>query len=87
MLAFPCNQFGGQEPGTNDEILEFATSQAHRLTRENLGTLSRACVSSDVAGEILMIGLPPDPQDAQAVADPADASDCSCGCCSACTAH
>ncbi len=26
MLAFPCNQFGGQEPGTNDEILEFATS-------------------------------------------------------------
>lgn len=27
MLAFPCNQFGGQEPGTNDEILEFATSK------------------------------------------------------------
>ena len=26
MLAFPCNQFGGQEPGTNDEIREFATS-------------------------------------------------------------
>ena len=25
MLAFPCNQFGGQEPGTNDEILAFAT--------------------------------------------------------------
>ncbi|PRP97610.1 Hydroperoxy fatty acid reductase gpx1 [Enhygromyxa salina] len=24
MLAFPCNQFGGQEPGTNAEILEFA---------------------------------------------------------------
>jgi glutathione peroxidase-family protein len=23
ILAFPCNQFGGQEPGTNDEILEF----------------------------------------------------------------
>jgi glutathione peroxidase len=22
-LAFPCNQFGGQEPGTNDEILDF----------------------------------------------------------------
>lgn len=26
MLAFPCNQFGGQEPGTDAEILEFATS-------------------------------------------------------------
>ena len=27
MLAFPCNQFGGQEPGTDAEILEFATSK------------------------------------------------------------
>lgn len=26
MLGFPCNQFGGQEPGTDAEILEFATS-------------------------------------------------------------
>lgn len=26
MLAFPCNQFGDQEPGTNEEILEFAKS-------------------------------------------------------------
>ncbi len=26
MLGFPCNQFGGQEPGSNEEILEFATS-------------------------------------------------------------
>lgn len=24
MLGFPCNQFGGQEPGTNEEILAFA---------------------------------------------------------------
>jgi glutathione peroxidase-family protein len=24
VLAFPCNQFGGQEPGTNEEIAEFA---------------------------------------------------------------
>lgn len=23
VLAFPCNQFGGQEPGTNEEILKF----------------------------------------------------------------
>jgi len=24
VLAFPCNQFGKQEPGTNEEILKFA---------------------------------------------------------------
>ena len=27
MLAFPCNQFGAQEPGSDAEILEFATSK------------------------------------------------------------
>lgn len=27
VLGFPCNQFGRQEPGTNAEILEFATSK------------------------------------------------------------
>lgn len=27
MLAFPCNQFGAQEPGTDAEILEFATTK------------------------------------------------------------
>ena len=27
MLAFPCNQFGGQEPGSNSEIQEFAQSK------------------------------------------------------------
>lgn len=26
MLGVPCNQFGNQEPGSNAEILEFATS-------------------------------------------------------------
>jgi glutathione peroxidase len=26
VLGFPCNQFGDQEPGTDDEILEFARS-------------------------------------------------------------
>jgi len=25
VLAFPCNQFGGQEPGTDDEIQEFCS--------------------------------------------------------------
>jgi glutathione peroxidase len=27
VLAFPCNQFADQEPGSNEEILEFATSK------------------------------------------------------------
>ncbi len=25
VLGFPCNQFGGQEPGTNEEIAEFCS--------------------------------------------------------------
>ena len=27
VLGFPCNQFGAQEPGTDEEILEFARSR------------------------------------------------------------
>ncbi|XP_062074291.1 probable phospholipid hydroperoxide glutathione peroxidase isoform X2 [Humulus lupulus] len=27
ILAFPCNQFGAQEPGSNDEIVEFACTR------------------------------------------------------------
>ena len=27
VLGFPCNQFGGQEPGTNEEIKQFCTSK------------------------------------------------------------
>lgn len=26
VLGFPCNQFGGQEPGTNEEIAEFCSA-------------------------------------------------------------
>ena len=26
VLAFPCNQFGAQEPGSNEEVFEFAQS-------------------------------------------------------------
>ncbi len=29
VLAFPANQFGGQEPGTNAQIKEFCTGQYH----------------------------------------------------------
>ena len=27
MLGFPCNQFAGQEPGSESEILEFVTKE------------------------------------------------------------
>lgn len=27
VLGFPCNQFGGQEPGTNEEILSFVKTR------------------------------------------------------------
>lgn len=27
ILAFPCNDFGGQEPGSNEEIKQFCTSR------------------------------------------------------------
>ncbi|KMZ63257.1 Glutathione Peroxidase [Zostera marina] len=27
ILAFPCNQFGGQEPGDNEQIVEFACTR------------------------------------------------------------
>lgn len=29
VLGFPCNQFGGQEPGTNEEIKAFCSSTFH----------------------------------------------------------
>jgi glutathione peroxidase len=29
VLGFPCNQFGGQEPGTNEEIQKFCSSKYH----------------------------------------------------------
>ena len=29
VLGFPCNQFNGQEPGTNEEIKKFCTTQYH----------------------------------------------------------
>ncbi|KAJ7536862.1 hypothetical protein O6H91_12G085600 [Diphasiastrum complanatum] len=27
ILAFPCNQFGGQEPGSNEDIVQFACTR------------------------------------------------------------
>ena len=37
VLAFPCNQFGGQEPGTDQEIKEFATNKYNAKVREYEG--------------------------------------------------
>jgi glutathione peroxidase-family protein len=31
ILAFPCNNFGGQEPGTNEEIQSFAISKGAKF--------------------------------------------------------
>ncbi len=31
ILAFPCNQFGGQEPGSNAEIKEFALAKGAKF--------------------------------------------------------
>jgi glutathione peroxidase len=28
VLGFPCNQFGGQEPGSNEEIKQFCSSKS-----------------------------------------------------------
>lgn len=29
VVGFPCNQFGGQEPGTNEQIKEFCSTKFH----------------------------------------------------------
>ena len=42
ILAFPCNQFGGQEPGSNDEIQAFC--------RENYGVTFPVLAKTEVNG-------------------------------------
>ena len=39
VLAFPCNQFGGQEPGTDQEIKTFATTKYNAKVRKYDGCL------------------------------------------------
>jgi glutathione peroxidase-family protein len=36
ILAFPCNQFGGQDPGSNEEIQNFCVL-GHKVTYKVLG--------------------------------------------------
>ena len=47
-MGFPCNQFGAQEPGTNEEILEFATSKYGA----NFQLFSKVEVNGDGACEL-----------------------------------
>jgi glutathione peroxidase len=48
VLAFPCNQFGAQEPGTDAEILEFATTKYDA----NFPMFSKVEVNGDGACEL-----------------------------------
>jgi glutathione peroxidase len=48
VLGFPCNQFGAQEPGTDAEILEFATSKFGA----NFPLFSKVDVNGDGACEL-----------------------------------
>ena len=43
VLAFPCNQFGAQEPGTHEEIQKFVT--------DNFGAKFPLFAKVDVNGE------------------------------------
>jgi glutathione peroxidase len=48
VLGFPCNQFGAQEPGTDAEILEFATS----TYKVNFPMFSKIDVNGDAACDL-----------------------------------
>ena len=48
VLGFPCNQFGAQEPGSDEEILEFAQSNY----QINFPMFSKIEVNGDGACEL-----------------------------------
>jgi glutathione peroxidase-family protein len=51
VLGFPCNQFGAQEPGANEEIAEFARSKYD----VNFPMFSKIDVNGDDAAELYTI--------------------------------
>jgi len=51
VLAFPCNQFGGQEPGTHDEIIEFVKKFDPNMT-DKLTFFEKANVNGPEAREV-----------------------------------
>jgi glutathione peroxidase len=60
VLGFPCNQFGAQEPGTDDEIREFATSKYNC----NFPLFSKIEVNGDNGSPLynLLKSAKPDPE-------------------------
>ncbi len=50
-MGFPCNQFGSQEPGTNEEIREFASAKYNI----NFPMFSKIDVNGDGACELYRI--------------------------------
>ena len=51
VLGFPCNQFANQEPGTDAEILEFATSKFD----VNFPMFSKIEVNGDTAAPLYQL--------------------------------
>jgi glutathione peroxidase-family protein len=51
VLAFPCNQFGGQEPGSHEEILEFVKKFDPKMS-EKLDFFEKADVNGATAREV-----------------------------------
>lgn len=51
VLAFPCNQFGGQEPGTSEQIQEFVAKYDPKMT-EKLVFFEKADVNGAKAREV-----------------------------------
>lgn len=45
ILAFPCNEFGQQEPGTNEEIAAFAASKGVGFTMFAKANVNAKCTS------------------------------------------
>jgi hypothetical protein len=52
ILAFPCNQFGGQEPGTHEEILEFVKTKFDPDIDQKLRFFEKADVNGANAREV-----------------------------------
>lgn len=65
-MGFPCNQFGGQEPGSDAEVLEFAQSNY----QVNFPLFSKIEVNGDGACELykMLSAAAPDEEGNSAIA-------------------
>lgn len=61
VLAFPCNQFGGQEPGTDQEIKEFATRKYNAKVKTFIKKKSNKSVQFELFSKIDVNGSAADP--------------------------